>query len=148
MTSDAFSRTPGTQPLTLAEVADCPCGSGRRHGECCGPYLSGHALPPTAEACMRSRYTAYVLRNADHLFRTWHPLTRPDTIDVDNITWTGLEILTTSRGRAGDTMGQVEFKAHWQLADGTQADLHEVSNFDKRGQRWLYLRGEHHFHTD
>ena len=31
---------------------------------------------------MRSRYTAFVVGDGDHLFRTWHPSTRPDDLDV------------------------------------------------------------------
>lgn len=44
--------------------------------QCCGRYLDGEAAP-TAEALMRSRYTAFALRDEDYLFRTWHPRTRP-----------------------------------------------------------------------
>ena len=32
---------------------------------------------------MRSRYAAYVLGRSDHVFRTWHPRTRPDDVDPD-----------------------------------------------------------------
>ena len=35
---------------------------------------------------MRSRYTAFVLRDADHLWRTWHPRTRPAQVgDLDGV---------------------------------------------------------------
>ena len=101
----------------------------------------------TAEECMRSRYTAYVLRNGDHLFRTWHPRTRPPEIELENITWTGLQVQRTRLGGEHDTAGQVEFTAHWLLADGHETDLHEVSDFEKRGRRWFYVSGDHHFHN-
>ena len=40
---------------------------------------------------MRSRYTAFAVGDADHLFRTWHPRTRPDDVAVDPATsWLGL----------------------------------------------------------
>ena len=96
---------------------------------------------------MRSRYTAYVLRNGNHLFKTWHPRTRPDDIELENIVWTGLEITRTRKGMPHDTTGQVEFTAHWLVEDGHQADLHEVSDFEKRGRRWFYVSGDHHFHN-
>src|SRR5687767_1109085 len=62
--------------------AGCPCG-GPSLATCCGPYLDGTALPPTAEALMRSRYTAYTLKNEPYLLATWHPSTRPATRIVD-----------------------------------------------------------------
>nr|WP_316226808.1 SEC-C metal-binding domain-containing protein [Bradyrhizobium sp. SZCCHNS3052] len=40
-------------------LMQCPCGSGLPYDRCCGPYLDGDDQPPTAEALMRSRYTAY-----------------------------------------------------------------------------------------
>jgi len=96
---------------------------------------------------MRSRYTAYVLRDADHLFRTWHPSTRPDDMGLSAVSWSGLSIEKTYQGGQLDDMGQVEFRAQWKLEDGVRAELHEVSNFHRLNGRWLYLSGEHHFHT-
>ncbi|MGA4507502.1 YchJ family protein [Propionibacteriaceae bacterium G1746] len=144
MTSESFF---ANAPRDLAPDADCPCGRDKAYGDCCGRYIDQRDVPPTAEACMRSRYTAYVLRNGDHLFRTWSPKTRPQTIDLENINWSGLEIKATRLGGVLDATGQVEFIAHWLLEDGHQADLHEVSDFEKRGNRWVYVSGEHHFHN-
>jgi SEC-C motif-containing protein len=48
----------------MTEMA-CPCGSGRRLDDCCGHYHRG-AAAPTAEALMRSRYSAYVLKNSPY----------------------------------------------------------------------------------
>jgi SEC-C motif-containing protein len=40
----------------------CPCGSdNKKYTDCCGRYLDGGEAAPTAEALMRSRYTAYAL---------------------------------------------------------------------------------------
>ncbi|MCS5574781.1 MAG: SEC-C metal-binding domain-containing protein, partial [Pseudomonadales bacterium] len=38
----------------------CPCESGQIYDKCCGLFLAGMGFAPTAEALMRSRYTAYV----------------------------------------------------------------------------------------
>jgi SEC-C motif-containing protein len=54
----------------------CPCG-GPTLASCCGRYLRGGASAPDAEALMRSRYTAFVLDDREHLLATWHPSTRP-----------------------------------------------------------------------
>ena len=50
----------------------CPCGSGTAYGACCGPLHDG-APAPTAEALMRSRYTAYALDRTDQAAATWSP---------------------------------------------------------------------------
>ncbi|HNM44369.1 YchJ family metal-binding protein, partial [Plasticicumulans sp.] len=55
----------------------CPCGSGRAFADCCSPYLAGSAEPPTAEALMRSRYSAFVRRDERWLRTSWHPDTCP-----------------------------------------------------------------------
>ena len=44
----------------MAKLTLCPCGSGQAIAECCGRYLDGGEAVPTAEALMRSRYTAFV----------------------------------------------------------------------------------------
>jgi SEC-C motif-containing protein len=41
--------------------------------ECCDKYVAGRALPPTPEALLRSRYSAYALGKVDHLVATTHP---------------------------------------------------------------------------
>ncbi len=51
----------------------CPCGGGPTLEECCGPYLSGESNAPTAEALMRSRYTAVTKGLVDYLIETHHP---------------------------------------------------------------------------
>ena len=51
-------------------MKDCPCGSGRAYTECCEPYITGTAKPPTAEALMRSRYSAYVEHAVDYIINT------------------------------------------------------------------------------
>ena len=48
----------------------CPCGSTLPILRCCGPYIAGAELAPTAEALMRSRYTAYVMQEEDYLRAT------------------------------------------------------------------------------
>mgnify|MGYP001736565819 FL=1 len=48
---------------------------------------------------MRSRYTAFALRDEDYLFRTWHPRTRPaPPYWVEGTQWTGLQILGAEAG--------------------------------------------------
>ena len=122
----------------------CPCGSKKNFDACCGPYLSGAAIPPTAEALMRSRYTAYTRLDDKYLLATWHPDTRPSnpnpSDEGDGNVWTGLDILRTEAGQAGDTTGVVEFIAHCTF-NGAPSQLHEISDFTYNGERWFYVDG-------
>lgn len=91
---------------------------------------------------MRSRYSAYAIGLADHLFRTWHPRTRPGDLRPDaSVTWTGLDVLATTGGAAEDEVGTVEFRAHYRTASGA-GELREVSRFERRAGRWVYVDGD------
>jgi SEC-C motif-containing protein len=86
---------------------------------------------------MRSRYTAYAVGDADHLWRTWHPRTRPPEVRPDpTLVWRGLTVLRTEDGGPDDETGVVEFRADH---DAPRGSLHEVSVFERRGGRWCYL---------
>jgi SEC-C motif-containing protein len=118
----------------------CPCGSGLLYRRCCEPLHDG-APAPTAEALMRSRYSAYVVGDADHLFRTWHPRTRPNDVDVPpGTTWLGLELLDVVDGGEGDAAGVVEFVARYRVGS-SEHRLHERSRFERRARRWVYVDG-------
>jgi len=88
---------------------------------------------------MRSRYSAFTLGATDYLLATWHPSTRPDSLELDaGMHWVRLDILGTIRGGPLDADGVVEFGAHYRL-DGHRAQQHETSRFLKVDRRWLYL---------
>ena len=121
----------------------CPCGSNKNYRECCGLYISGEANAPTAEALMRSRYTAYTKQDDDYLLDTWHPDTRPldNPSDDSNTLWTGLEVLHTDEGKEKDSQGIVEFIAYCNVK-GTASHLHEISRFVRENDHWYYLDGK------
>jgi len=104
----------------------CPCGSGLPYDGCCGPLHAG-APAPSPEALMRSRYSAFARGLADYLLATWHPSTRPDTLELDDTVWRRLQIVDVS----GDV---VEFRASYR-----GGLLHERSRFVREGGRWFYL---------
>lgn len=124
----------------------CPCGGlprGSSLSECCLPLLEGTRTADTAEALMRSRFTAFVLHDADYLFRTWHPRTRPtDTQPDPEVEWTSLDILDTVDGGVCDQTGVVEFAAHYR-ENGRPGTMRERSSFAVRAGRWFYVDGEH-----
>jgi SEC-C motif-containing protein len=88
---------------------------------------------------MRSRYSAFVVRDADYLLRTWSGANRPSSLEFDDhLRWTGLEVLATTHGSAFHTEGTVEFRARY-VRDGRPGELHEGSRFVRDGGRWVYL---------
>ncbi|WP_107771200.1 YchJ family protein [Nocardioides sediminis] len=116
----------------MSLVRPCPCCSGEAYDACCGPLHRGTAQAATPEQLMRSRFAAYALGDVDHVFRTWHPRTRPDDLSPDpRLTWTRLEVLDAT----GD---EVEFRAHYETSAGPGV-LHERSVFERRGGRWVYV---------
>lgn len=121
----------------------CPCGSGRAYAACCGPCHDGTSPAPSAEALMRSRYSAFVLGNATYLLHSWHASTRPATLDLkdDPTRWLGLKILAHSGGGPDEREGTVEFVARYK-AGGKAGRLHEVSRFVREEGQWYYLDGD------
>jgi SEC-C motif-containing protein len=122
----------------------CPCGSGRGYDDCCARPLEHGEPAATAEALMRSRYTAYTQARSDYLLRTWHPSTRPRSLhlsDASALRWLGLKILRVEAGGPGDADGVVEFVARHKLG-GKATRLHEISRFVREDGQWLYLDGE------
>jgi SEC-C motif-containing protein len=92
---------------------------------------------------MRSRYTAYVMADIDYLLRTWHPSTRPDSLDAATIPdWFDLRIVRTEEGGEQAAQGVVEFVADAGLPGGEGWKLHEVSRFVREEGRWFYVDGK------
>jgi SEC-C motif-containing protein len=126
----------------------CPCGGGK-YAECCGPYHGGLEFPPTAEALMRSRYSAYVLQRMAYVRDTWHPSTCPADLAADPAGPRWLELQVVRHTPRDATHAEVEFVARYQLR-GRERRMHEVSRFvrvDARGRpdaagRWLYVDGD------
>lgn len=88
---------------------------------------------------MRSRYSAFVTRDAAYLLRSWHPGTRPRTLDFDpDMRWQALDILATTDGSAFHTTGTVTFRAHY-THQGEPGELHEHSRFTRHEGAWVYL---------
>jgi SEC-C motif-containing protein len=125
-----------------ATPSRCPCLSGLPYADCCGPLHRGERAAPTAEALMRSRYSAFAVGDAAYLLATWHPSTRPEALELDDATrWRRLDVLATSAGGPFDTAGTVEFRAHYRDVGGP-GSLHEVSRFLRAGGAWSYVDGD------
>jgi SEC-C motif-containing protein len=123
--------------------APCPCGSTQPYAACCGRWHAGpqHGQAPTAEALMRSRYSAYVLGLTDYLRDTWHPRTRPaDLAPLEpGLRWLGLEV--RRHAVIDETHAVVSFVARSKLG-GRAHRLQETSRFERVDGRWFYVDGD------
>lgn len=135
-----------TRPVSTRPAGPtCPCGSSAAYAACCEPYHLGKALPPTAEALMRSRYSAYFSGLEGYLLATWHPATRPPTVDLagdgqPRTTWLGLKVLRHQPQDADHA--EVEFIARYRIGGGSAQRLQETSRFERLEGRWFYLDGD------
>jgi len=103
--------------------------------------MTEYPWPPHAEALMRSRYVAYVALDRDWLLASWHPSTRPASLDLDPaIKWLGLEV--KGHRRIDDDHAQVEFAARFRAGGGRAQRLHERSRFVREDGRWYYVDGD------
>lgn len=94
----------------------------------------------TAEQLMRSRYSAFVVRDEAYLLRTWVADRRPVRLQLDeDRTWTGLQILNQTGGSAFHTEGTVEFRASYREG-GRAGEQHENSRFVRTDGAWVYER--------
>lgn len=135
----------------------CPCGRLDDHAkalafaQCCGRWLGPGGEPgtecasapaPDAESLMRSRYTAFVLRNAPYLLKTWHASKRPSRISFDTgVKWLGLEVRDAKNLDADHA--EVEFVARQREPGGRAVRLVERSRFVREGGTWFYVDGTH-----
>jgi SEC-C motif domain protein len=120
----------------------CPCESGKYYETCCEPAHNG-STALTAEALMRSRYTAYVLGLEGYLLKTWATETRPAELNLgdDKATkWLGLQVKRAEN--TSETTAIVEFVARYKIG-GKAERLHEVSQFVRINGYWYYLAGTH-----
>ena len=91
---------------------------------------------------MRSRFSAFALGLDAYLLSSWHPSTRPATLEVDDGTvWRKLQIVDTVAGGPDDEAGVVEFRASYRDADGGYGMRAERSNFSRVDGRWVYDAG-------
>jgi SEC-C motif domain protein len=119
----------------------CPCRKKSditTYADCCQPYHLGVRVALTAEALMRSRYAAFVVKDASYVSATWHLSTRPSRMDfAPTQEWLSLKVCAATE--AGDT-ANVEFIARSRIG-GRSDVLHEVSRFVRERGQWFYLDG-------
>ncbi len=125
----------------------CPCGLEKKYSECCEPIIKGKKKAETAEQLMRSRYSAYVKVDVDHLYNSIHPDNREDHSEkstrdwAEKSEWLSLEILNTSGGGPDDDTGHVEFCAYYRQKV-ERVRHQELASFKKVDDTWYFEDGK------
>ena len=124
----------------------CPCGSGKTYGECCEPIIKRTMKAPSAEACMRARYTSYVKHEIDYIVDSCVREEGIAEIDKEateqwsnESTWNGLRILRTEKGKK-ENEAIVEFEADYNLHNMHDVH-HEIAAFKLVDDDWKYVAG-------
>lgn len=130
----------------------CHCGQNISFESCCKPIILRQNKPHSAEQLMRSRFTAFKLREHQYLVDTQY--LAPGDIalnisdfDADTI-WIGLEIIENSQSPSQSNQDEVEFVAFYKTNESSLStkpflQLHEKSIFFKIKEQWLYVSGQH-----
>ena len=124
----------------------CPCDPTKNYTDCCEKAHKNIQNILTAEALMRSRYSAFALANIDYLHKSHHTSTRPSEEEnkeilewTKSVEWIKLEIINTNKGTATDITGNVNFKAFFKENDKINF-IKENSYFCKEQNHWVYLK--------
>ncbi len=128
-------------------MAECPCGSGSDYEVCCAPFIKRTALPATAEALMRSRYSAYTTGDVDYIFFSSGAAVQKEFDEestrqwADSAEWHGMEVVEALDGDAGSAAGTVEFIAHYTI-NGRLCDHRELAEFERIDGIWKFIDGK------
>ncbi len=121
---------------------NCPCCSGKSYEDCCKPFHTSEKHASTAEALMRSRFSAFAIPNGEYLMETTFSAkrklhNREDLQEWGEINeWTKLEIVKNPN------INQVEFNAFYTDENGKPQVHHELSTFRNVNERWYYFSGK------
>jgi len=129
----------------------CPCHSGLKYKKCCRPL---HLMQKNDDPVrlMRSRYSAYVLKNLDYIEATMHPDSKHlkdgfakyragITLFAETTDFIGLEILDSELSLDDLNVGWVTF--HAITANGGEDTSYiERSLFNRVDGQWLYLHSD------
>ena len=115
----------------------CPCCSKKLYKDCCQKYIENKAQPTTAQALMRSRYSAYTFSNIDYIVQTMRgkPLQGFNKKQVklwsEQVIWLKLDVLTVSEY-------MIEFKAYF-MENNHEDFIYEKSYFKCNSKGWFYI---------
>ncbi|MDF3281116.1 YchJ family metal-binding protein [Gordonia sp. N1V] len=128
--------------MNTQQTYRCPCTSGLVFDDCCRPILTGHKRAVTAESLVRTRFCAHVVRDYDYLLQTWHPVTRPVTLDLPaRRFWYWLDIDAVIDGGPHDDTGSVAYTAY-RRDSREHASISELAHLERYHGWWVYRSGE------
>ena len=128
----------------------CPCGSGKKYSKCCKPFHKELQLPATALELLRSRFSAYALKQFDYLINTTHP-SNPEyktnknawrkelQTNTQHTKFVNFEVLPTEQFillSANQTC--ITFKVTSYTKNNELQQIIETSIFENLKDKWLY----------
>ncbi len=140
----------------MTVVTLCPCNSKNNFNECCRPIIEQKIVADSPEKLMRSRYSAYFIKNAEYIYNTYAKSSREKQSVAEIAEWANqckwlrLEILATSSitnisnvvdVKNAKDLPTVEFSAYY-LFESKLCQLTEKSRFIKKDNHWFYLDGD------
>ena len=133
---------------SIGALMNCYCGSLNDFLNCCEPFLKGISYPETAEALIRSRFSAFALKEAKYIQNTMKDPAfsrfNVQSFLVDSTDYLSLDIISSELGSQLDDIGFVTFNVGYkEAADAKQLlSFIERSTFHKLENRWYYVDGE------
>ena len=124
-------------------IKNCFCGNEFTFEQCCQPIIDGKAHAKNAEVLMRSRFTAYVIKDYQYILQTYASAQRTKfsvselAASAQDTRWLSLQVLAH---HAQENTAQVQFKAFYQ-SDDRYYVMHELSDFSLETGKWLYTSG-------
>jgi SEC-C motif-containing protein len=133
-------------------MAACPCrvleDNKIEFKLCCEPILKGTKPAATAEELMRARYSAYVVDNMSFVEKTQIQIEGEEFNKEEasqwaqSSEWKGLKIHNSSKGKASDQVGHIEFSAFYNdKKTNTALEHKEKSVFEKTSEGWKFKSG-------
>jgi SEC-C motif-containing protein len=126
---------------TIGNIAMlCPCGSTLLFSACCQRLITHKQRPSTAEKLMRSRFSAYAVKEGKYIYETYgsNQKSKQSVRDIqswaDECIWIALVIHDVEPK-------VVEFSAFY-IANNVLCELRERSNFIIEQDEWRYTDGE------
>ncbi len=130
--------------LVLAtNIKNCFCGNESTFEDCCQPIIDGIMDAKNAEVLMRSRFTAYVIKNYQYILHTYAAPQRNNitlselAVNAKDSQWLSLQVLAY---HFETNTAQVEFKVFYQVHNSYYV-MHELSDFMLEAGKWVYTNG-------
>lgn len=126
----------------------CPCGSSLSFSQCCQAIILDEKKAESPEQLMRSRYSAYAVKNAQYLFDTYAKQSQKDQSVseilqwAEQCQWLNLTIIDTSTFNVDDLASATVTFCATYLSDNTFYQLTEKSRFVYEALKWKYLDGD------